>query len=188
MKLTRSPRRIVAAVSLLACAGVGSACSRDVQAISPQQVQQQYGISDAYSGSVQTQDGKLEGTIVPVTMGDGTKAQLVLPSHKKGDPDAVYLKDRRGVHPVKVAPAAPREAVVQSPAVVAQAPEPPHPQKRSWEKDALIIGGGAGAGAAVGAIAGGGKGAAIGGAAGGIGGLIYDVVTRNKENNQNRQQ
>ncbi len=56
-----------------------------------------------------------------------------------------------------------------------------HPQKRSWEKEALIIGGAAGAGAAIGAVAGGGKGAAVGATAGGIGGLIYDLATRNKK-------
>jgi hypothetical protein len=74
-----------------------------------------------------------------------------------------------------------RQEVVQSPAVAATVPEPQHPNKRSWEKEALIIGGTAGAGAAIGAIAGGGKGAGIGAAAGGIGGLIYDLVTKNKK-------
>jgi hypothetical protein len=54
-------------------------------------------------------------------------------------------------------------------------------KKRSWEKEALIIGGSAGGGAAIGAIAGGKKGAGIGAAAGGVGGLIYDVLTRNKK-------
>lgn len=51
-------------------------------------------------------------------------------------------------------------------------------RKRSWEKALLIIGGSAGAGAAVGALTGGKKGAAIGAGAGGVGGLIYDLATR----------
>ena len=51
---------------------------------------------------------------------------------------------------------------------------------RSWEKELLIIGGSAGAGAAVGALTGGKKGAGIGAAAGGVGGLIYDLATRKK--------
>ena len=50
----------------------------------------------------------------------------------------------------------------------------------SWEKEALIIGGSAGAGTAIGAMAGGKKGAGIGAAAGGVGGLIYDLLTRSK--------
>jgi hypothetical protein len=53
--------------------------------------------------------------------------------------------------------------------------------KRSTAKSAAIIGGGAAAGAAVGALAGGGKGAAIGAIAGGAGGYVYDRATKNKE-------
>jgi len=49
---------------------------------------------------------------------------------------------------------------------------------RSWEKEAIIIGGGTAAGAGIGAIAGGGKGAAIGAISGGVAGLIYDMKTR----------
>ena len=53
-------------------------------------------------------------------------------------------------------------------------------KKRSWQKEALIVGGGAGAGAAIGAVADGKKGAAAGAVSGGVAGLIYDLVTRNK--------
>jgi uncharacterized protein YcfJ len=53
-------------------------------------------------------------------------------------------------------------------------------QGRSKAKSAAIIGGGAAAGAAIGAMAGGGKGAAIGAVTGGAGGLIYDRMTHKK--------
>jgi len=53
-------------------------------------------------------------------------------------------------------------------------------KKRSLQKSALIIGGSAGAGAAIGAVAGGGKGAGIGAISGGVAGLVYDLMTRNK--------
>jgi len=52
--------------------------------------------------------------------------------------------------------------------------------RRSFEKEALIVGGSAAGGALIGGLAGGGKGAGIGAASGGIAGLIYDLATRNK--------
>jgi hypothetical protein len=74
-----------------------------------------------------------------------------------------------------------RDEVVRSPAIVETRPVAQQAKKRSWEKEALIIGGSAGAGTAIGALAGGKKGAGVGAAAGGVGGLIYDLVTRNKK-------
>jgi hypothetical protein len=51
---------------------------------------------------------------------------------------------------------------------------------RSLGKSVAIVGGSAGAGAAIGALAGGGKGAAIGALSGGAAGFIYDRLTHNK--------
>lgn len=53
-------------------------------------------------------------------------------------------------------------------------------RKRSKKKSAAIIGGSAGAGAAIGALAGGGKGAAIGALIGGTSGVVYDRNTHKK--------
>jgi hypothetical protein len=171
---------LMGAALALAAGFSSSSCSR-AQAVTPDQVEKQYGVSGAYSDTVKTADGDaLPGTVVPVTMADGRKAQLVIPHERKKQPHSVYLRDNDGLHPVEVDRGASRNDVVNSPRVVAQQPEPQHREKRSWEKDALIIGGGAGAGAGIGAIAGGKKGAAVGAAAGGVGGLIYDLATRDK--------
>ena len=59
-------------------------------------------------------------------------------------------------------------------------PEPSHGNQQSWEKDALVVGGGAAGGALIGASVGGSKGAGVGAAAGGVAGLIYDLVSQGK--------
>ena len=53
--------------------------------------------------------------------------------------------------------------------------------EKSTKRDAAIVGGAAGVGAAIGAIAGGGKGAAIGAAAGGAGGTGTVLATKGNE-------
>ncbi len=158
-----------------------AACGHDAQAMSPEKVEQQYGVAGAYTDTVSTPDGSMKGTIVPVTLADGRKAQLVIPAQPSKDPHGVYMRDNSGLHPVELSDRTSRDDVARSPAVVETRPERAHPRKRSWEKDALIIGGSAGAGTLIGAVAGGGKGAAVGATAGGIGGLIYDLATRNKD-------
>ena len=161
-----------------------AACGRDAQAVSPETLEKQYGVAGAYADTVATPDGSIKGTVVPVTLADGRKAQLVIPAPRAKDPHGVYMRDSNGLHPVEVSERASREEVTRAPAVVATQPERSHPKKRSWEKDALIIGGSAGAGTLIGAVAGGGKGAAIGATAGGIGGLIYDMATRDRDKNK----
>jgi len=147
--------------------------------VSPQQLQQQYGITDARSGQIATPGGPLRGTFVPVTLRDGTKAELLIPDSQANEPHPMYMQDESGIHPVELQDNVSREQLV-TPAVVERRAERPHAHRRSWEKEALIIGGGAGGGALVGALAGGKKGAAIGAGAGGVGGLIYDLATRKK--------
>ena len=53
MRTERTTQRAIAAVAALAVTGLMvTGCSRDAQAMSPQQLQQRYGIADAYSGQV----------------------------------------------------------------------------------------------------------------------------------------
>jgi hypothetical protein len=172
---------IVAVGALLAGAFGSSGCARDAQAMTPQSIEQQYGVSGAYADTIATPDGPIAGTTVPATLADGRTVQLFIPARQSNQPHAVYVRDGDGLHPVHVRDRATRDEITQSPAIIEKQAEPAHANKRSWEKEAVIIGGSAGAGAVVGAVSGGKKGAGIGAAAGGVGGLIYDLVTRNKK-------
>ena len=157
-------------------------CSRDIQASDePNRIEQQYGVSGAYTDTIPTANGSMKGTLVPVTLPDGRTAQLFIPGIKAREPHTVYLRDTDGLHPVQMQENATREQITRAPVVVERRAEATHSNKRSWEKEALIIGGAAGAGTGIGAIAGGKKGAGIGAAAGGVGGLIYDLMTREKK-------
>jgi hypothetical protein len=168
------------AMVLLGSATVLVGCEKKLDAVTPERIEQQYGVAGAYTDDVRTSDGGIRGTLVPVTLADGRKAQLFVPQQRRNEPHGVYLRDDQGLHPVRIKDSATRDEITRAPAVVEKRPEPTHTQKRSWEQDALIIGSSAGAGTAIGAVAGGKKGAAVGATAGGIGGLIYDLATRNK--------
>ena len=177
MKL--KPILLVVAASFCATAAAG--CSGDAQAMTPQKIEEQYGVGGAYTDTVKTVDGNMKGTLVPVTLADGRTAQLFIPAKAAREPHAVYLRDNEGLHPVGVKSNTTRDEITRAPAVIQKQAEAPHSDKRSWEKEALIIGGSAGAGTVIGAVAGGKKGAGIGAAAGGVGGLIYDLITRDKK-------
>jgi hypothetical protein len=180
--MTRLNMKVIAAFALAALSAAGfTACTQDAQAMDAQQIENQYGVSGAYVETINTSDGPLKGTLVPITLANGHQGHLFIPQRQATDLQTVYLRDEEGLHPVQLGDNVSRDELTRSPGIVQTRPAPPRANKRSWEKEALIIGGSAGAGTAIGAIAGGKKGAGVGAAAGGVGGLIYDLATRNKK-------
>jgi hypothetical protein len=173
----------VIAASLVAVLGATllTACSRDAQAMSAQQIEQQYGLTGAHAETIATPDGLLKGMLVPITLANGRQGHLFIPQRQANDVQAVYLQDEQGLHPVRIGDNVSRTDLTRSPGIVETRPAPQRSNKRSWEKEVLIVGGSAGAGTAIGALAGGKKGAGVGAAAGGVGGLIYDLMTRDKK-------
>ena len=106
-----------------------------------------------------------DGRPVPVVINVGTAAPL---AYERAQPQAIPVAYRPTVQSAAYEPAArPRQATRSS-----------ESETRSWQKEAIIIGGSTAAGAGIGAIAGGKKGAAIGAISGGVAGLIYDMKTR----------
>jgi hypothetical protein len=53
------------------------ACERTTHAMTPQQLEQQYGVSGAYTDTIVTTDGRMSATIVPVTLADGRRAEFI---------------------------------------------------------------------------------------------------------------
>jgi hypothetical protein len=165
----------------LALTGCGSAKAD----YDPKAIESRYGLTGAFVDEISTEDGKIKATIVPTTLGDGRKVQLVIPHEAIDDQHQVFMRDGIEITPLELSdPNLTKQAFVESkPRVVERRPAAAaanHKKKRSLEKEILIVGSSAGAGAAIGAVAGGGKGAAIGGLSGGIAGLVYDLATRNK--------
>ena len=174
----------------LVCSFLLISCNREPRVYArnePSTIEERYGLTGAYSERVNADDRVLDATIVPVTMSDGSTAQLVVPKSRLTG-QRLYLRQNGELYPVALAdPSVSRDEFIRSqPRIVERriVDEPRRavvPQKkRSLKKELLIVGGSAGGGAAIGALAGGGKGAAIGGVTGGVAGLIYDLATRNK--------
>ena len=118
-----------------------TACTRDAQGVNAQQIEQQYGVSGAYTDTIATSDGPVKGTLVPITLANGRQGHLFIPQKQTNDPHAVYLRDEQGLHPVQLRDNVSRDELARSPGIVETRPEPQHANKRSWEKEALIIGG-----------------------------------------------
>lgn len=174
--------KIITAVTLATLgATLFSSCSRDAQAMETRQIEEQYGIGGARSDTIATDDGVLKGTLVPITLANGQQGHLFIPQKSANGPHTVYIRDAQGLHPVQLSDGVTREELSRSPQIVERRQQPAHANQRSWEKQLLIIGGSAGAGTAIGALAGGKKGAGVGAAAGGVGGLIYDLITKDKK-------
>jgi len=163
-----------------------SGCGKANADYDPSAIEGKYGLKGAYVDDITTEDGKIKATVVPTTLDDGRQVQLIIPHQPIDGEHQVFMRDGIEITPLELSDTKlSRQSFVESqPRVVERRPAPAPAagkSKRSIQKEILIIGGSAGAGAAIGAVAGGKKGAGIGALSGGVAGLIYDLATRNKK-------
>lgn len=181
--------------SVLLLAGVMAwgCTARPERDMDPKSLESKYGLTGAYVDKISTQEGTVDATIVPTTLEDGRVVQLVIP-HKRLDSDhEVFMRQGATVTPVAIAdPSQKREEFVKTAPRVVERPGASWPSKthasnkRSTKEELLIVGGEAGAGAAIGAVAHGRPDSADGEFSGGLAGLVYDLAVRNREDDRNR--
>src|SRR5690242_15322263 len=92
---------MLALVVTLGAAG----CGKTSASYDPKAIEAEYGVSGAYVDKISTQSGDVDATIVPTTLADGRKVQLVIP-HKEVDPQhRVFMRDGVTITPVELADA-----------------------------------------------------------------------------------
>jgi len=168
---------------MLAAALMATACAKVSADVDPKAIEAKYGVTGGHVEDIATEDGTVKATVIPTTWDDGRQVQLIIPHRRVDERHQIFMRDGITITPLELAdPTVSRQAFVQSqPRVVdRRPPSETHARKRSMEKEVLIVGGSAGAGAAIGAVAGGKKGAGIGALSGGVAGLVYDLATRKK--------
>jgi len=79
----------------------------------------------------------------------GRRAELIIPNRRAAEPRCIYLRDNGAPVSVELQQNATRQQLSSAPAVVERRAERAQPRHRSWEKELLIIGGSAGAGAGI---------------------------------------
>ena len=183
----------VTVVVLLAALLAAVGCSKASADVDPKAIEAKYGLTGGFVEEISTEEGKIQATVIPTTLDDGRKVQLLIPHQPMGD-HQVYMRDGIEITPLELSDPkiSKQQFVASQPRVVERRTVTPAAttntttttttkKNRSLEKEVLIVGGSAGAGAAIGAVAGGGKGAGIGALSGGVAGLVYDLATRNKK-------
>jgi hypothetical protein len=70
-------------------------CSGSDKRIGAEQIEQDYGVAGGVEKTIATADGSLKGTLVPITLADGSAGHLFIPQKVSKDTEAVYVQDEQ---------------------------------------------------------------------------------------------
>src|SRR5262252_8981420 len=101
-------------VFVLLFALVASACNRASAEVDPKAIESKYGLSGGYVDEISTEGGSVKATIIPTTLDDGRRVQLVIPHESIGD-HQVYMRDGITTTPLELSdPKVSKQQFVQS--------------------------------------------------------------------------
>src|SRR5438128_1749656 len=100
-----------------------TACTKVSADVDPRAIEQKYGLTGGYTDEITTEGGKVQATIIPTTLDDGRKVQLVIPHQPIGD-HSIYMRDGITITPLELSdPNVSKQQFVQSqPRVVDRRP------------------------------------------------------------------
>src|SRR5438128_9922729 len=78
-----------------------TACTKVSADVDPRAIEQKYGLTGGYTDEITTEGGKVQATVIPTTLDDGRKVQLVIPHQPMGD-HQVYMRDGIEITPLEL--------------------------------------------------------------------------------------
>src|SRR2546421_12700784 len=120
-----------------------TACSKVSADVDPKAIEQKYGLTGGSVEQIDTENGKVNATIIPTTLDDGRKVQLVIPHQPIGN-HQVYMREGITITPLELSDSrlSKQQFVQSQPRIVERRPAPTSStaqaepkKKRSLEKE-----------------------------------------------------
>src|SRR4029079_6596301 len=102
----------LALATLLIASGCSSASGNTVD---PKAIEAKYGLTGGYVAKIPHENGMVDATIIPTTLKDGRRVQLVIPHQAVDDQHRVFMREGITITPIELAdPTVPKKDFVAS--------------------------------------------------------------------------